>query len=854
MKPVFRSHCAIAAFMLVFSAFSYAQAQTSSATPDPYAAQLTSSPALFSSFATDISANGRFVVFESNGDVATEKIPSKNPDGTLNPNARNNEDGNREIFLIDYAQRRIFQLTNTRNVQKPPASPTPTPTPTPTPSASPTPTPVATPPDLSLVKIEISNNRPMISLEPALVSGKRIYTIVFSSNAPDPKNFDGTDSTALTANANQEIWLYQLPEIDDLFDLSAGDEIPFAPLAAGQFRQITDTAPSRPLRATVTLPDVIDDNREAAISDDGNTLAFISTRNLVTSVGNTDANPELFFCRRSGDFATGTLTFAQGTNTQDTVPGISNTLQQSPSLSADGSTVAFLSRANLGTTNDDRNAEIYVAAFTGSALGNIRQITKTKAEAAGAPNAGLTLNLLSPGRRLSRDGKWVVYESRAEAPASNSGTNTSFLAMFVSDVPPDSNTSSTATIVGLRALANPGDVVHFPMFTDYDSSLAPQALVFASALNFNVNGSFPAAADDSTAGLNPVPSGQIRPTQMFVTQVPVTSTNTFARLTRVPIRPFPIGIQPMASSTLRRIAFSLVGVELGGGNADGSSEIFYLLTPPATPAAEVLSFFTGASHWGPFASASPAPSPTPTPNPALPAGLAPGELSIVESTVGLAASDKFGVGGSETARSPILPIELNRVSVSVNGAAAGLYFVGDSPSEGIRFVTPIGLAAGVYPVAVNDRGTSYRGFVQIVPSQPDIFTSAPTVAMVCNVTNVPAAGSTMCIGGPFQVTTADGTGTQVPTKLEIHLTGVRFALTTETKVSFVNGTTTIDVVPNSVGPNTNMFGMDLITITLPASLAGAAPIDYKLIVTVTKSAVVFTSRPTDTAPQVTIIP
>ncbi|HUS13296.1 MAG TPA: hypothetical protein VMZ30_22690, partial [Pyrinomonadaceae bacterium] len=166
MKPVFRSHCAIAAFMLVFSAFSYAQAQTSSATPDPYAAQLTSSPALFGSFATDISANGRFVVFESNGDVATEKIPSKNPDGTLNPNARNNEDGNREIFLIDYAQRRIFQLTNTRNVQKPPASPTPTPTPTPTPSASPTPTPAATPPDLSRVKIEISNNRPMISLEP----------------------------------------------------------------------------------------------------------------------------------------------------------------------------------------------------------------------------------------------------------------------------------------------------------------------------------------------------------------------------------------------------------------------------------------------------------------------------------------------------------------------------------------------------------------------------------------------------------------------------------------------------------------------------------------------------------------
>src|SRR6266498_2905583 len=87
-------------------------------TPDPFVFQVTSSPAGFYSLVGDISANGRFVVFQSNGDVATEKIPSKNPDGTLNPNARNNEDGNREIFLLDYAQRRIFQLTNTKNIQK----------------------------------------------------------------------------------------------------------------------------------------------------------------------------------------------------------------------------------------------------------------------------------------------------------------------------------------------------------------------------------------------------------------------------------------------------------------------------------------------------------------------------------------------------------------------------------------------------------------------------------------------------------------------------------------------------------------------------------------------------------------
>jgi hypothetical protein len=108
--------------------------------------------------------------------------------------------------------------------------------------------------------------------------------------------------------------------------------------------------------------------------------------------------------------------------------------------------------------------------------------------------------------------------------------------------------------------------------------------------------------------------------------------------------------------------------------------------------------------------------------------------------------------------------------------------------------------------------------------------------------------------GPFKVTSTDSTGTVVPTVLELHLTGVRFALSTETKVSFVAGSTTIDVTPFSVRPNTNKFGEDLILITLPSTLAGTAPIDYKVIVTVTKSGVAFTSRPAATAPTITIIP
>src|ERR1041385_8502062 len=85
--------CAGAACMLVAGALTSAQSPASS-TPDSFVTQVTNSVRFSStnpvnSFAGDTSANGRFVVIESNGDIATEKTAT-----------RNNQDGNREIFLI----------------------------------------------------------------------------------------------------------------------------------------------------------------------------------------------------------------------------------------------------------------------------------------------------------------------------------------------------------------------------------------------------------------------------------------------------------------------------------------------------------------------------------------------------------------------------------------------------------------------------------------------------------------------------------------------------------------------------------------------------------------------------------
>ena len=220
--------CAAAACMLVAGALS--SAQTANPTPDPFVAQITHTQAgtgtkPIGAFAGDITANGRFVVIESEGDIATEKTAT-----------RNNQDGNRELFIYDYAQRRVFQITDTKSVlspsPSPSASPSPSPSPSPTGSPSPSPSPTASPTPLpvepSTVAIEISNNRPMISLEPAVVSGQRVFTIVFSSNAPvRPASFDGIDTGGtLAADGNQEVWTYQLPGVTDI-DLSTGAEIPF---------------------------------------------------------------------------------------------------------------------------------------------------------------------------------------------------------------------------------------------------------------------------------------------------------------------------------------------------------------------------------------------------------------------------------------------------------------------------------------------------------------------------------------------------------------------------------------------------------------------------------------------------
>lgn len=792
----------VAAITLFFSAYTLAEAQQAA---DPFVTQVSTST--LDSFAGDISGNGRFVVIESTGDIATEKTAT-----------RNNADHNREIFLFDYVQRRIFQITNTTHAINSSGCPAASPTPTPSPGATPQPTPAATPVPSCSIQVDVSNNRPRISND-----GR---WIVFSSNALNPASFDGNANlAALQADGNQEVWLYQIPAVPN-DNLSSGLDVPYVDLNAGTFVQVTNTPASRtPTAGSTSLsPFVADDNREAMINDDGSLIAFTSTRNL-GGTNNNDANPEIYIYNPSSGL------FAQVTNTTG-----SFTFNANPSLSGAGDVLAFISNANIpnaGASNTDGNAEIFLATVSPSTttVTGIRQVTQTAAAANGS-----SVNVFSPGRRVSRNGNFIAFESTAEL--TGTGALQSSLAIYIYNVG-----SNSFTQVGPRTAAGTvPDLLRFPTFTGDNTTL-----IFASALNLKADATIATTASE---GLNP-PQPSANDSRPQLWSVPVGSPTTLTRLTNNPAGAGttvfgPPAIQGYASNTRQRIAFSLSRTELGGGNADNSAEAFYLLTPavPATSdTTPTVNFFTGASN-RPVVAASPTPTP-----PAV-GGLAPGMLGIARSTAALAPSNRNAGGASETLRRPPLPVELNGVSVSINGAAAGLYFVGSTPNE-IRFVVPIGLApttgTNTYPVVINNNGNLIRSTITIQAAQPDIFTSTNDAggrAQALNITNSLSAGTPE----PFTVTSPNSTGQQVATVLRFIVTGVRNATASQTTVRI--GTTDITgAAVLFVGP-TDTPGFDQVDVQLPASLAGAG--DVPVIISVTINGVTYTSRPADTAPHIQI--
>ena len=792
----------ITAIIFAFSVAAFAQA-------DSVIAQVTNSAA--ESFAGSMSGNGRFIVFESRGNIATE-----------NPR---NQDGNNEIFLFDYAQRRIYQITDTKSVLFDPS---------------------VSGAIFSNVRVEILNTRPVISNDGQWIafSSNATTSRPTTPNSTNPGAFDGNSFTAptptpspsptpsftptptptasptptgtptptptpatnpLTSDGNLEIWLYQIPAYAAVADLSAGDEIPATNLAGGTFIRVTNTDASQLPRTgnNTTGAFIADDNHDVTISDDGNALAFASTRDLVPSVGNafpTDDNDEIFTYVRS------TALLNQVTKTPR--GEISNPIyNKNPSISGSGLRVAFASTGDnpiVGMTGGingqaSRNEEIFYSdlSASGGPAGTRKQVTSTT-----PTNAGDPVNIMDLGRRMSRDGRYILFDSYADLASENSGTNYTSFALYLYDA-----TTNTFRRIGARSdadtAATGGDVARYPGFTDYDALGAPSTVILESRMNIKADGTVPTTSSD---GLN---DDAIRPTQLYSypLNVPAASA-TFSRLAKFPSSTnFLASTQLLPSNSSQRMAFNLALTELGTGNQDLQSEVYYFLKPTSTSTPAVtINLATGASGLPILPSASPTPvptpptptptptptatptptpsptpdpsvTPTPTPTPVTPAavfGISPGMLAILDfdsSTVGpITARTATG----SIARTFNLPMELSGVTLSINGLACGLKSVG---GHRITFVAPPFISSStsgtIYPIVITQGGAILKTFVTIVPSRPDIFNSTMTVAplgraKVFNATN------TVLTREPFVIRTIKRKGsTLTATRLRLYLTGIQ---------------------------------------------------------------------------------
>jgi hypothetical protein len=810
-------HIFIFLAIIVFAA----NLSTVSAQADSVIGQITSSAQ--DSFAGGISGDGRLVVFESTGNVATE-----------NPR---NADGSREVFLFDYAQRRIFQITDTKSLL----------------------TDVTKPVANANIRVAIVNLRPVISNDGRWIAfGSNANSLAQPVAGLTPRNFDAntlTDAAGnnpLTQDANTELWLYQIPAVAPIANLSSGSEISLTDLSAGTFVRATNTSASRlPTAGSATAgPVVADDNREASINDNGNYVAFVSNRDLVAG-GNAsaDANDEIFVFRNQNTISQVTRT-ARGT----IAAPIYN---QNPTVSGNGLRVAFLSNADnpvIGMSsgsNADGNVEIFYTDLNSSgtpvatapispAIG--RQVTITT-----RTNPGDLVNVLDYGRRMSRDGRYIAFDSYADL-ATGGGANQTSFALYLFDT---NSVTRTFRQIGPRsdadAGASGGDISHFPSFTDYAPNNEPQTLVFESRLNFRPDGTIPTTASD---GLNP---NTARPVQIYSYPVnPDALPPTFTRLTNFPTPSGFLGLtQPIPSNRLSRMTFNLAFTEIGTGNTDLQTEAFYFLLPVVgnPSATATFNFSTGASRLP----VSTTPTPTPaTPTPQTPSsvfGVSPGMLTFVNLTSGTTPTVVARTAVGSLQRSFTLPIELSGVTVTINGAAAGIKSV--SQNE-ILFVVPPALptvAAGTaYPIVINNNGTVFRSTITVVPARPDIFTNLPTPgpggrASVFNATN------SVLTGEPITITTVKiKGGRRVATVFRVFLTGVGGV--PSSAISIRVGTRDISGTAISA-PVLREPGIYSIDFTLPIELRGAG--DVPIIVTVNAGGTIFQSRLEDTAPRFRIL-
>jgi Tol biopolymer transport system component len=330
-------------------------------------------------FLFDVASGAFTQVTRTTGSVNAS--PSISGDGSLvalhsdRDLAGNNADGNLEVFLFDVASGLFTQVTKTSGGSNT------------SPKISADGTRVAFESDRDLAGGNPGNNPALFLFDISGGSFSQIATTTGATGFAHSINSDGT-RVAFQSSANL---INKNPD--------GNVEIFLFDSATGQFTQATNTTGGV--------------NETPSINASGTVIALISDRDLTGE--NSDGNREVFV------FSTASGTSTQVTNS---IGGRSVT----PSISADGTRIAFVSNNDLATSevtqlgqNVDGNDEIFLL---DTVRGIVSQVTETTGGANYAPS-------------ISADGKRIAFSSSGDTARSNSNVNGEvFLAAASGATPP----------------------------------------------------------------------------------------------------------------------------------------------------------------------------------------------------------------------------------------------------------------------------------------------------------------------------------------------------------------------------------------------------------------------------------
>jgi uncharacterized protein (TIGR03437 family) len=510
------------------------------------------------------------------------------------------------------------------------------------------------------------------------------------------------------------------------------------------------------------------------ISQDGSRIAFASTEDLVGT--NPDRNSEIFLFDGAA--------VIQITNT--TPADLSTRVRDGnfqPSITDDGSVIAFSSNRNLTGLNDDQNLEI-LTVDTSTRV--INQIT------ASVGIAGFT------DAKVSGDGSHVAF-IRDEGQAQ---TNSRDLLLYDRNneriVTVATNSDALAMTYG-RAISDDGARVVYSAET---GPMQTQVFLFDKRSGHTTQvTTLVARADD--VPLHPTISGDgkriafatrrnviggnnDRSVELYVYDIP---SGQITRLTEAP-GAATADVLSSLNDDGSTAAFSFPRVLSGpvSSNDLANTPEIYATAIESRPAFGTITIFNGASHGN-----EPGPDQT----------IAPDSIAIAKGTAlsGETQQAARSINGQ-------FPLSLAGTTVTINGRAASILFVSHTQ---VTFVAPPETEFGAAEVVIkNSEGFQSRTNVTITPAAPGLFSVTGDGRGEGIILNADTLQK-----GPF-----DPTSGQL--RLLVFATGARGS--SDLSVSIAGHPLPVESIQRS----NDLPGLDEVHVLIPPDLRGAGPVSLSI--------------------------